>query len=88
MSESLQHKLDRVPPAPRADHLRRRDRRRHGKRSSCRSWSACWPTCRASPRKPLKPLKDRKFVQIDRDNFNDVLAKAAPRRGHEGRRTS
>ena len=26
-----------------------------------------------------RPLKDRKFVPIDRDNFNDVLAKAAPR---------
>src|ERR1700730_5262920 len=33
----------------------------------------------ASPKEPLKPVKERKFVQIDRDNFNDVLAKAAPR---------
>ncbi len=31
------------------------------------------------PKEPLKALKDRKVVQIDRDNFNDVLAKAAPR---------
>ena len=31
------------------------------------------------PKEALKPLKDRKFVAIDRDNFNDVLAKAAPR---------
>ncbi len=31
------------------------------------------------PKEPLRPLKDRKAVQIDRDNFNDVLAKAAPR---------
>ena len=31
------------------------------------------------PKEPLKPLKERKFVNIDRDNFNDVLAKAAPR---------
>ena len=28
------------------------------------------------PKEPLKPLKDRKVVNIDRDNFNDVLAKA------------
>jgi type VI secretion system protein ImpB len=28
---------------------------------------------------PLPALRDRKFVPIDRDNFNDVLAKAAPR---------
>jgi type VI secretion system protein ImpB len=31
-----------------------------------------------NPEQPLKPLKDRKFVQIDRDNFNDVMAKTAP----------
>jgi type VI secretion system protein ImpB len=31
------------------------------------------------PKDPLPPMKDRKFVNIDRDNFNDVLAKAAPR---------
>jgi type VI secretion system protein ImpB len=27
---------------------------------------------------PLKPLKDRKFIQIDRDNFNDVMARMTP----------
>jgi len=31
------------------------------------------------PSEPLRPLKERKFVNIDRDNFDDVLAKAAPR---------
>jgi type VI secretion system protein ImpB len=31
------------------------------------------------PKEPLKPIKDRKPVQIDRDNFNDVLARATPR---------
>ncbi len=31
-----------------------------------------------SPTEPLKPLKDRKFVQIDRDNFDDVLARMTP----------
>jgi type VI secretion system protein ImpB len=31
------------------------------------------------PKDPLRPLKERKFVNIDRDNFNDVLARAAPR---------
>ncbi len=31
-----------------------------------------------NPEQPLRPLKDRKFVQIDRDNFNDVMAKTAP----------
>jgi type VI secretion system protein ImpB len=31
-----------------------------------------------NPSTPLKPLKDRKFIQIDRDNFNEVMAKTAP----------
>ena len=31
------------------------------------------------PAEALPPLKDRKFVEIDRDNFNDVLASCAPR---------
>ncbi|UCX04439.1 type VI secretion system contractile sheath small subunit [Shewanella glacialimarina] len=26
----------------------------------------------------IKPLKDRRFVQIDRDNFNDVLKRMSP----------
>lgn len=30
------------------------------------------------PTQPLAPLRDRKFVQIDRDNFNDVMARIAP----------
>ncbi len=29
-------------------------------------------------RKNLKPLKERKFTQIDRDNFHDVMAKQQP----------
>lgn len=28
--------------------------------------------------KPLRPLRDRKFTQIDRDNFNDVMASMNP----------
>jgi type VI secretion system protein ImpB len=31
------------------------------------------------PREALRPLKERKFVAIDRDNFNEVLEKATPR---------
>ncbi|MCX7373520.1 MAG: type VI secretion system contractile sheath small subunit [Alphaproteobacteria bacterium] len=30
------------------------------------------------PTEPLKPLAERKFIQIDRDNFNDVMARIAP----------
>jgi type VI secretion system protein ImpB len=31
-----------------------------------------------NPTEPLKPLKDRKFVQIDRDNFDDIMARMNP----------
>ncbi|HEX6865361.1 MAG TPA: type VI secretion system contractile sheath small subunit [Thermoanaerobaculia bacterium] len=31
------------------------------------------------PEVPLPPVKARKFVDIDRDNFNDVMASLAPR---------
>jgi type VI secretion system protein ImpB len=31
------------------------------------------------PKEALRPMKERKFTNIDRDNFNDVLAKSAPR---------
>ena len=30
------------------------------------------------PTEKLKPLKDRKFIQIDRDNFNDVMKRMTP----------
>jgi type VI secretion system protein ImpB len=31
------------------------------------------------PDGPVIPIKQRKFVEIDRDNFNDVMASIAPR---------
>lgn len=31
------------------------------------------------PEQPLPRMKDRKFIEIDRDNFNDVLAGMKPR---------
>jgi type VI secretion system protein ImpB len=30
------------------------------------------------PTAPLKSMSDRKFIQIDRDNFNDVMASMTP----------
>lgn len=30
------------------------------------------------PTKPLPPMRNRKFIQIDRDNFNDVMARMTP----------
>ena len=31
------------------------------------------------PETPMVPIKARKFVEIDRDNFNDVMASISPR---------
>jgi type VI secretion system protein ImpB len=31
-----------------------------------------------NPTQKLKPLKDRKFIQIDRDNFNEVMTRMTP----------
>jgi type VI secretion system protein ImpB len=31
-----------------------------------------------NPAEKLEPLKDRKFIQIDRDNFNDVMKRLRP----------
>ena len=31
-----------------------------------------------NPTEKLKPLKDRKFIQIDRDNINDVMKRMTP----------
>src|SRR6202051_2633479 len=30
------------------------------------------------PTQPLRPLPDRNFIQIDRDNFNEVMARMTP----------
>lgn len=31
-----------------------------------------------NPTQPLKPLQDRKFISIDRDNFNEIMARMTP----------
>jgi type VI secretion system protein ImpB len=31
-----------------------------------------------NPTQPLKPLAERKFISIDRDNFNDIMQRQAP----------
>jgi type VI secretion system protein ImpB len=39
----------------------------------------CLADLSGMPEKALPPIAKRKFVEIDRDNFNDVLAKIGPR---------
>jgi type VI secretion system protein ImpB len=30
------------------------------------------------PTQPLRPMSERKFIQIDRDNFNEIMARMTP----------
>lgn len=39
------------------------------------------------PTQPLRPLRDRRFVAIDRDNFNEVMTKFAPGLGFRVKNT-
>ena len=36
------------------------------------------------PTQPLKPFGERKFVQVDRDNFDDVMRRMTPGVEHRG----
>ena len=78
MAESMQHKLDRVR-RPRVQITY--DVETNGAMQKCELPFVVGVLADLSgkPKDPLKPLKDRKVVQIDRDNFNDVMNKAAPR---------
>lgn len=80
MTESIQHKLDRVRP-PRVqitydveigDAIEKREL------PFVMGIMADLSGDR-NPEKPVKLVKDRKFVEIDRDNFNSVMVDADPR---------
>ncbi|GAF88068.1 unnamed protein product [marine sediment metagenome] len=77
MAESLQHKLDRVRK-PRVhitydveigDALIKRE---------LPFVVGVLGDFSGNPTEKLKPLKDREFIQIDRDNFNDVMSRMTP----------
>ena len=90
MSASIHDKLNRVRK-PRVHITYEVETEGAQVERNCPSWWACWAISPAIPTKPLKPLNDRKFVQIDRDNFNDVMARmtrAEPQGGEhaQGRR--
>ena len=78
MSESIQHALTRVRP-PRVqitydveigDAIEKRE---------LPFIVGMMADLSGQPDQPLGKVKDRKFTEIDRDNFNDVLAAAKPR---------
>ncbi len=78
MSESLQHKLDRVR-RPRVQITYDVETNGAMQKIELPFVVGVLADLSGQPKEPLKPLKDRKLVQIDRDNFNDVLAKQTPR---------
>ena len=78
MAESLQHKLDRVR-RPRVQITYDVETNGAMVKTELPFVVGVMADLSGQPKEALRPLKERKFVPIDRDNFNDVLAKAAPR---------
>lgn len=78
MSESTQHKLDRVR-RPRVQITYDVETGGAMQKVELPFVVGVLAELSGSPKEALKPLKERKVAQIDRDNFNTVLEKAAPR---------
>jgi type VI secretion system protein ImpB len=77
-SESQQHKLDRVR-RPRVQITYDVETNGAMVKTELPFVVGVMADLSAQTKETLKPLKERKFAAIDRDNFNDILAKAAPR---------
>jgi type VI secretion system protein ImpB len=78
MSESLQHKLDRVR-RPRVQITYDVETNGAMQKTELPFVVGVMADLSGQRKNPLPVMKERKFVPIDRDNFNDVLAKAEPR---------
>src|SRR2546428_13541079 len=78
MPESLQHKLDRVRP-PRVQITYDVETGGAIQKKELPFVVGVLADLSGKPAESLPKLKERKFVEIDRDNFNDVLASARPR---------
>lgn len=77
-SESLQKKLDRVR-RPRVQITYEVDTNGAMVKTELPMVVGVLADLSAQRKEPLGSMKDRKFVPIDRDNFNDVMARSAPR---------
>jgi type VI secretion system protein ImpB len=77
-SESLQHKLDRVR-RPRVQITYDVETLGAMKKTELPFVVGVMADLSAQPKEALRPMKERKFTPIDRDNFNEVLEKATPR---------
>lgn len=78
MGESLQHKLDRVR-RPRVQLTYDVETGGAMEKKELPFVVGVMSDLSGQPKEALRPLKERKFVNIDRDNFNDVLARSTPR---------
>jgi type VI secretion system protein ImpB len=78
MPESIQHKLDRVRP-PRVQITYDVEIGGAIQAKELPLVVGVMADLSGNPEQPLPRLRDRQFIEIDRDNFNDVLAAAAPR---------
>ncbi len=78
MAESLQHKLDRVR-RPRVQITYDVETGGAMKKTELPFVVGVLSDLSGQPKVPLQPLKERKAVYIDRDNFNDVMTKAGTR---------
>jgi type VI secretion protein, VC_A0107 family len=76
--ESIQHKLDRVRP-PRVQITYDVETGGAIQKKELPFVVGVMADLSGKPAEPLPPLKQRKFVEIDRDNFNDVMYAAKPR---------
>ncbi len=78
MAESYQHKLDRVR-RPRVQITYDVETGGAMQKVELPFVVGVLADLSSSPKEALRPMKERKFVPIDRDNFNEVLQKATPR---------
>lgn len=78
MSDSLQHKLDRVR-RPRVQVTYDVDTGDALEQKELPMVVGVMADLSGKPAQPNAPMKERKFVPIDRDNFDDVLAKSNAR---------
>jgi len=78
VAESLQHKLDRVR-RPRVHITYDVETGGAMKKVELPFVVGVLADLSGQPKQPLRPLKERKAVYIDRDNFNEVLARSGAR---------
>jgi type VI secretion system protein ImpB len=78
MSDSIQHKLDRVRP-PRVHITYDVEIGDAVEQKEIPFVAGVLSDLSGKPEEPLPPLKERKYVEIDRDNFNSVLEGMKPR---------